>query len=1668
MYNHPTNNTGERPPRHPSIDHPRQHMGVPAISVHASPAPPEGHKDQVRKASIVGASKPSPTTVTTLTNNAVSTTTPSATPSTTLIANASEYILTDLFDHYDEGLLHRFNREMVLRNYKHEDHQPLHDWLRALSPEGRGNPHIPDLHMLIAFKNNPESQSKPHPRIKGGIIFEFYPTINCGLFNYLIIKRKHRNKGLDNLLVKRAIEILNDSAQSRGHLAGVNAIFFETKSAHSVAPHQQDVLDPRHQHAVLHQMGFRLLDFDYVQLPLARLGKLKSLLLTVFLTPHIPAMPHPSGGNRYYLPNVLLKGFIVALWDNAYATARIPYRPEDDPEFRRTLDQIELREKIPLLDLPWGAGKPWTLVDMWEDYDEELLERCYHELMFPLHRSKEEDLDSSLSLPFLKRSLSVAGRDDEHVPDVHVLMAIKWPQDNRMMMMPLIDAVVVFEYHPNNNCGLISLLLLQRRNRVDGLDSLLIDTTLDILDQNAKERGNIAGCNAIFLEAKLSQQAAYNQDIIDISQHHIVLHKMGFRLLDCEYVRPTNPIITTPGSSPRGFGRLTLDPGAQSTPYGSPPSSGVVVPQLPMLRGAGMQTPPKPAGLCVFLTPLIPLMRFEKGDKYYLPNPLLRYFVEDQWACAHGAGLLKAAPTSYASYHRMVEQIELREKIPLLDLPWVGGKPWTLVDLWEDYDEDLLMRFYKELMIPNFPIKHELEPYETLLQALSDESREDPDISDLHVVLALRWPSDNISMLATNKGPIIEGGIIFEYFPSNNCGLLTYLTVHKNFKGQGLDKALVETALEVLNQNAKVAGYLPGCNAIFLEVSSAEKATLQQDIADVRTRHAIYHEIGFRLLEFEYVSPPLSPSYPKLKHLLLTVYITPHIPTMPLEDDKYYLPSSVLQNFMEVLWASAFSAGRLSGPPEHDLDFIRSLEQIDLREKIPLLDLPWGASKPWTLVDLWEDYDEELLVRFYNELMLPNFPIKHELEPLDNFMAALSEERRTGSAVKQSHQQSEFHVLLAIKWPSVTEMDQTNNNNNNNNNSNNPAPSPAPSVPYSALTAALAPSTPATPSPAHTPATPATPSAETRAASTPITPSEKHPPSSPMQDAPVVKPTLGGGITFEYFPATNCGLLTYLIVHRSTRGQGLAGILVERAVHLLEQIGKRRGQLSGCNAIFLETNSAEKITVNQDVMDPRMRHTIYHKMGFRLLDFEYVMPPLSLGWDKLKGVLLLTVYLTPHIPWIPLNSTHTATTTTTTADKDKGIKRASATSGKYYYLPSVLLRNFISSQWMHSFVSKRLGTRPDEDSDFRSTIEQIELREKIPLLDLPWGDGKDWLVVNMWGDYDQELLDAFYHKYMVTHFGTSDELEPLENWHKMLSLEGRNDPNICDLHVLLALALPGEHKGKRGHKYIMGGLVFEYYPPTNTALVTYIVVGQKWSNKGIGSDLLRRALTILDHNAKEKGHIAGCNAIFLEANFVEDGFETYQMSHDWLNRRGFRLVDFEYFQPPTYLKNPVAYSVCLTVLLTPRIPLTEGDAGVPYLPSNLLRGFITTLWQDECGLINYDYTHDPKYLYMLKQLDETDRFSCLELPWTRARIIKPISPFKAPAFRRPSTPNLQATLSVSGSILPSSTRNRSPYSPVSSVRAEASGVPPLSLHTSPGSPIMRGATGADIKRSPYI
>lgn len=94
---------------------------------------------------------------------------------------------------------------------------------------------------------------------------------------------------------------------------------------------------------------------------------------------------------------------------------------------------------------------------------------------------------------------------------------------------------------------------------------------------------------------------------------------------------------------------------------------------------------------------------------------------------------------------------------------------------------------------------------------------------------------------------------------------------------------------------------------------------------------------------------------------------------------------------------------------------------------------------------------------------------------------------------------------------------------------------------------------------------------------------------------------------------------------------GLGRILTDRCRDSLEKNAKSRGHLAGCNAIFLETNSATKVQESEDVMSPAQRHQIFFKMGLRLIDFDYVQAPLFRGKKKVN-FLLLCVFLTPRIP----------------------------------------------------------------------------------------------------------------------------------------------------------------------------------------------------------------------------------------------------------------------------------------------------------------------------------------------------------------------------------------------------------------------------------------------------
>lgn len=68
-------------------------------------------------------------------------------------------------------------------------------------------------------------------------------------------------------------------------------------------------------------------------------------------------------------------------------------------------------------------------------------------------------------------------------------------------------------------------------------------------------------------------------------------------------------------------------------------------------------------------------------------------------------------------------------------------------------------------------------------------SKSDADNTEsLHVLLALKYSEDE----EENAKPMIAGGLAFEYYPSNNCGLLTYLITPSGERGGRMARALIE------------------------------------------------------------------------------------------------------------------------------------------------------------------------------------------------------------------------------------------------------------------------------------------------------------------------------------------------------------------------------------------------------------------------------------------------------------------------------------------------------------------------------------------------------------------------------------------------------------------------------------------------------------------------------------------------------------------------------------------------------------------------------------------------------------------------------------------------------------------------------------------------------------
>ena len=106
-----------------------------------------------------------------------------------------------------------------------------------------------------------------------------------------------------------------------------------------------------------------------------------------------------------------------------------------------------------------------------------------------------------------------------------------------------------------------------------------------------------------------------------------------------------------------------------------------------------------------------------------------------------------------------------------------------------------------------------------------------------------------------------------------------------------------------------------------------------------------------------------------------------------------------------------------------------------------------------------------------------------------------------------------------------------------------------------------------------------------------------------------------GGIAFEHYPRSNCGIVTYVVVAPQTRGGGLGKTLRSGAIRTLYSEGAR--------AVFGEAN------------DPRAPHSYetpetswkrllgFQRGGSRVCDIKYVQPSLGPGLERDRGLVLV-------------------------------------------------------------------------------------------------------------------------------------------------------------------------------------------------------------------------------------------------------------------------------------------------------------------------------------------------------------------------------------------------------------------------------------------------------------
>ena len=268
--------------------------------------------------------------------------------------------------------------------------------------------------------------------------------------------------------------------------------------------------------------------------------------------------------------------------------------------------------------------------------------------------------------------------------------------------------------------------------------------------------------------------------------------------------------------------------------------------------------------------------------------------------------------------HRVPAGHEL-EELNRKTIDALGEIVSSLPDKWRMYDladsaglrELYLQRFYDECMLTNFPDKDELDPIEVWVEMFTPEY----DTTVMHIIVVL------------TEDDRFAAGVVAEYYPKSQCGLLSYLLVQPEFRGPalGLVGKITPASSHIVDLSAQLRG-VPHLKHYFCETNNPLGVLEINDNMPPRRRVVLFHRLGFSLVNFPYVQYPLADDQSSVDFLLLMVY----------QRDPS-APQTVVESKTMRLWLDEFALS--TGVADGGDDFKKSLQWLDENPFIPITSL---------------------------------------------------------------------------------------------------------------------------------------------------------------------------------------------------------------------------------------------------------------------------------------------------------------------------------------------------------------------------------------------------------------------------------------------------------------------------------------------------------------------------------------------------------------------------------------------------------------------------------------------------------------------------------------------------------------------------------------------------------